>query len=45
MNEKRKCKDCGEDMNDVYSFVFGTTFYFCPNKCGQVKAETIGWGK
>lgn len=37
--EKRKCPVCGAEMREEHSFVFGTDFYFCPNKCGQTKTD------
>jgi hypothetical protein len=36
MEEKRYCPKCGKEMNEVFSFVFGCSFYFCPDRCGQI---------
>lgn len=31
-----KCNQCGAEMRSEHSFVFGTDFHFCPNRCGQI---------
>ena len=30
-----------QPMREEHSFYFNTTFYFCPNKCGQTPARTL----